>query len=170
MFWVLIYIATKFLSPIPLILARIDDFLFQFLPKLTNSSSRISQKSASQKKLAHRLKPDHPQVNTILPRRAPPASLTSPPVHVPAPQAPSPLPPSHRPTIAWPAQPLHAPPQACSTQRAMPPARTLCSASPRAPRTLLLRAQLHSPAQRAPHLSLLSSGRQDTLLLSHRIR
>jgi hypothetical protein len=51
MSWVLIYIATKFLAPIPLISLGIDDFLFQVPPKSTNSSCRISQK------IANRLKP-----------------------------------------------------------------------------------------------------------------
>jgi hypothetical protein len=40
MFWVLIYIATNFLAPIPLISLEIIDFLFQFPPKSTNSSRR----------------------------------------------------------------------------------------------------------------------------------
>jgi hypothetical protein len=47
MSWVLIYIATKFLAPIPLISLRIIDFSFQFSPKSTNISTRISQKSAN---------------------------------------------------------------------------------------------------------------------------
>jgi hypothetical protein len=66
MSWVLIYISTKFLDPIPLISVGIDDFLSEFLPTSTNSSNRFSQKSASRKKPAHRpakaghrLKPAH---------------------------------------------------------------------------------------------------------------
>jgi hypothetical protein len=46
MFWVLIYIATKFLAPIPLISLGIDDFSSQFPPKSMNSSRRnFSKKS-----------------------------------------------------------------------------------------------------------------------------
>jgi hypothetical protein len=57
MFWVLIYIATNFIAPIPLISLGIDDFFFQFPPKSTNSSRRISQKSANRLKPAqYRLK------------------------------------------------------------------------------------------------------------------
>jgi hypothetical protein len=66
MSWVLIYIATNFLAPIPRISPRIIDFLSDFPPKSMNFSSRISRKSASRKKLArklakagHRLRPDH---------------------------------------------------------------------------------------------------------------
>jgi hypothetical protein len=40
MFWVLIYIATNFLAPIPHISLGIADFLSEFLPKSTNSSRR----------------------------------------------------------------------------------------------------------------------------------
>jgi hypothetical protein len=55
---VLIYIATNFLAPISCISPRIVDFSFQLPPKLTNISTRISQKSPSRKKLASdRLKP-----------------------------------------------------------------------------------------------------------------
>jgi hypothetical protein len=42
----------KFVAPIPCISLRIDDFLFQFPPKSTNSSRRFSRKSPN------RLKPD----------------------------------------------------------------------------------------------------------------
>jgi hypothetical protein len=66
MFWVLIYIDSNFLAPIPLISLGFIDFSLQFPPKLTNVSSRISRKSASRKKPAHRpakashrLKPAH---------------------------------------------------------------------------------------------------------------
>jgi hypothetical protein len=41
MSWVLIYIATKFLAPIPCISLRIADFLFKFPPKSTNFSRSI---------------------------------------------------------------------------------------------------------------------------------
>jgi hypothetical protein len=41
MSWVLIYISTNFLAPIPCILAGIDDLIFQFAPKLTNFSRSI---------------------------------------------------------------------------------------------------------------------------------
>jgi hypothetical protein len=41
MFWVLIYIFTNFLAPIPCILAGIDDFIFQFAPKSTKFSRSI---------------------------------------------------------------------------------------------------------------------------------
>jgi hypothetical protein len=58
MSWVLIYIATNFLAPIPLISLRIDDFSSHFPPKLKNFATRISQKSVSQKK------PACPRVNT----------------------------------------------------------------------------------------------------------
>jgi hypothetical protein len=52
MFWVLIYISTNFLAPIPLISLRIDDFLSKFPPKTKNFACRISRKSPN------RLKPD----------------------------------------------------------------------------------------------------------------
>jgi hypothetical protein len=55
MFWVLLYIATKFLAPIPLISLGINDFCFQFPPKSTNSSRRISQKSTNRLNPALRL-------------------------------------------------------------------------------------------------------------------
>jgi hypothetical protein len=54
MFWVLIYIATKFLAPIPLISLGINNFPFQFLPKSTNSSHRFSRKSPNRLKPALR--------------------------------------------------------------------------------------------------------------------
>jgi hypothetical protein len=61
MSWVLIYIATNFLAPIPLISAGIDDFIFQFAPKSMNSSRRFPRKSPN------RLKPTHTsQVNASL--------------------------------------------------------------------------------------------------------
>jgi hypothetical protein len=44
MFWVLIYISTNFIAPIPCILAGIDDFSFQFPPKSTNFSRSISNR------------------------------------------------------------------------------------------------------------------------------
>jgi hypothetical protein len=50
MFWVLIYIASKFLAPIPLISVGIDDFLFEFPPKSTNSSRRIFSKKSEPEK------------------------------------------------------------------------------------------------------------------------
>jgi hypothetical protein len=101
MSWVLIYISTNFLAPIPLILAGTHDFLFQFAPKSTNCVHRFSRKSASRKKPAHRpakaayrLKPAHrpakagpahPQVNAIdlglislLHQRQPLASIAKP--------------------------------------------------------------------------------------------
>jgi hypothetical protein len=72
MFWVLIYIATNFLAPIPLISLRIDDFIFQFAPKSKNISPRISRKSPSRKKPAsdrlkpaHRLKPDPDRLKPV---------------------------------------------------------------------------------------------------------
>jgi hypothetical protein len=66
MSWVLIYIATKFLAPIPLISLGIDNFLFQFPPNSTNISSRISQKSPSRKKPASdRLKPDPDRLKPV---------------------------------------------------------------------------------------------------------
>jgi hypothetical protein len=54
MFWVLIYIATNFLAPIPPISAGIDDFIFRFSPKSTNGSRRISRKSLNRLKPALR--------------------------------------------------------------------------------------------------------------------
>jgi hypothetical protein len=74
MSWVLIYIATNFLAPIPCISLGITDFLFKFPPKLTNFSNSFSnrlkpnyspeiarpytnfgpQKSVNRLKLAHR--------------------------------------------------------------------------------------------------------------------
>jgi hypothetical protein len=78
---VLIYIDTKFLAPIPLISLGIDDFLFQFPPKSTNSSRRISRKSLNQ------LKPD------LRPAKAgPPAKAFS----SPAKAGPSPASQRHR--------------------------------------------------------------------------
>jgi hypothetical protein len=44
MSWVLIYIATNFLAPIPLICLGIDDFSFQFLPKSMNFSNSITNR------------------------------------------------------------------------------------------------------------------------------
>jgi hypothetical protein len=41
MSWVLIYISTNFLAPIPCILAGIDKFIFQFAPKSTKFSRSI---------------------------------------------------------------------------------------------------------------------------------
>jgi hypothetical protein len=54
MSWVLIYIATNFLAPIPLISHGIDDFLFKFPPKSKNFATRISRKSANRLKPALR--------------------------------------------------------------------------------------------------------------------
>jgi hypothetical protein len=54
MSWVLIYIATNFLAPIPLISLGIADFLFQFPSKSTNCSHRISRKSLNRLKPALR--------------------------------------------------------------------------------------------------------------------
>jgi hypothetical protein len=91
MSWVLIYIATNFLAPIPHISPGIEDFIFQFAPKSKNISPRISRKSPSRKKPAHRpakaghrLKPAHrpakagPQSTLLCPRSTAPASPCSP--------------------------------------------------------------------------------------------
>jgi hypothetical protein len=43
MSWVLIYISTKFPAPIPCILAGIDDFIFQFVPKSTNFFAQLPE-------------------------------------------------------------------------------------------------------------------------------
>jgi hypothetical protein len=79
MSWVLIYIVTNFLAPIPCISLEIVNFLSKFLPKSMNISTRISRKSPSWKKPAldrlkpahwlkpaqDRLKPAYPRVNAI---------------------------------------------------------------------------------------------------------
>jgi hypothetical protein len=51
---VLIYIATNFLAPIPLISAGIDDFIFQFVPNRRTARAEISRKSANRLKSALR--------------------------------------------------------------------------------------------------------------------
>jgi hypothetical protein len=50
MSWVLIYIATKFLDPIPLISPRIADFPYQFPPKSKNFATRIFSKKSEPEK------------------------------------------------------------------------------------------------------------------------
>jgi hypothetical protein len=110
MSWVLVYIATNFLAPIPLISPRIDDFFSQFPPKSMNSSRRISRKSPSRQKPssdwlkpAHRLKPAlflvgqrrfallDPPPRPQLTSTRPPAPHTQPPCSLPR-TAPAPLP------------------------------------------------------------------------------
>jgi hypothetical protein len=128
MFWVLIYIATNFLAPIALISVGIDDFLSEFPPTSTNSLSRFSQKSASQKKPAHRpakAGPAHPLVNATSIRSS--TAIFSRPrlaaSHSAAKAAAAPAPPTTKPP-----QP-HAHP---STKRLRPPS-TSSSTRPRPP-------------------------------------
>jgi hypothetical protein len=75
MSWVLIYISTNFLAPIPLISLEFVDFLSQFPPKSTNSSRRISRKSLNRQKPALRpAKADIPAKVGPNPAKAGPAS------------------------------------------------------------------------------------------------
>jgi hypothetical protein len=67
MFWVLIYISTNFLAPIPCISLRIADFSSHFLPKSKNFATRISQKNLNQ------LKPDLRPVKASAPAKAGPS-------------------------------------------------------------------------------------------------
>jgi hypothetical protein len=67
MSWVLIYIASNFLAPIPFISLGIINFLFQFPPKSTNISTRISRK------VANRLKPELRPAKAGTPAKAGPS-------------------------------------------------------------------------------------------------
>jgi hypothetical protein len=67
MVWVLIYISTNFLAPIPLISLGFVDFLSQFPPKSTNSSRRISRK------VTNWLKPDLGPAKAGTPAKAGPS-------------------------------------------------------------------------------------------------
>jgi hypothetical protein len=80
MFWVLIYISTNFLAPIPLISLEIIDFLFQFPPNRRTARAEISRKSANRLKPAlrpakasHRLKPAQGRLKPVLLLVSPPA-------------------------------------------------------------------------------------------------
>jgi hypothetical protein len=154
MFWVLIYIATNFLAPIPLISLGIIDFSFRFPPKSTNSSRRISQNSASRKKPALRPAKAGPSPGSQRHRSRPHPPAPSPQL-VPTSSSPPPqlaqTPPvrSRRATPAWPSRrPPLAPPRAAKrphTHRHHTPA----SAQHRAD-LLHLRASLPSSAGPRP--------------------
>jgi hypothetical protein len=157
MFWVLIYIATNFLAPIPLISPRINDFSSQFPPKSMNSSHIISQKIANRLKPArafcrstqldplHGHQPRSPSLRLQSHTRPPPppTQLTTP--ALPARSTPSAGPRSHLPSCLphfGPAPCVHA------TSRPRPP---MHQAAP-------LPARCASTFPRA-HLALLSHAR-----------
>jgi hypothetical protein len=96
MSWVLIYISTNFLAPIPLILAGIDDFIFQFAPKSTNFlrsiPNRLKPVSTPAKtepsqnfrtrKVTNRLKPDLRPAKAGTPAKAGPRAAKAGPAHL----------------------------------------------------------------------------------------
>jgi hypothetical protein len=169
MSWVLIYIATNFLAPIPLISLGIDDFSSHFPPKSKNFVTRISQKSPN------RLKPD------LRPAKAGPpanASLASASLSHPAPSLhlrpcsarPAPRRRCPAPTCApcpGPAHPHHASPS--SAPRSQPHrflSAVLFPACPHAPAR-----HPPSPQPRAtcsPHLRLIAQSPAPRFDLLHR--
>jgi hypothetical protein len=143
---VLIYIATKFLAPIPLISLGIDDFLFQLPPKSTNSSRRNFSKRCEPAKAGHcpasgsnfqRHRPAppalaHPQPSISSASPLPPlnARVSTPLDH--SSLAPSPAPPPHS-IPALPHQPPVPPPLVSATPHPKP--ATLPPSIPPLPRT-----------------------------------
>jgi hypothetical protein len=76
MFWVLIYIASKFLAPIPLISLGIIDFRFQFPPNRRTARAEISRK------VPNRLKPDLRPAKAGAPAKAGPSAAKAGPAHL----------------------------------------------------------------------------------------
>jgi hypothetical protein len=132
MSWVLLYVATNFLAPIPLISLGIIDFPLQFPPKSKNFATRISRKSPN------RLKPDLRPAKTGPPAKAGPRPAKAGP---PSGQLPSQFPnraraPAHRSASCSARQPR--PPSSARTTSAHrpagPPAHQATTARPRPPR------------------------------------
>jgi hypothetical protein len=129
MFWVLIYITTNFLAPIPLISLGIIDFPLQFLPKSKNFVTRISRKSPN------RLKPDLRPAKTGPPAKAGPRPAKAGPSSSASQRHLQQLALASPTCASRPSSPPHTPqhrliPPACSSPRPAPSSRQLPSSPP----------------------------------------